>query len=494
MKALDIIKKYRLDEKQWTNKGLHGILHFFFPVGELPIKPLRRYYGDSHTLIVFYFSNNYVEWYWNDEDMTRLRNSFIKKVNNNPKILTKLVNDWHKRLRVLDKVMGGIDKTDLSKISDKGLMDLYYRWYNAYLDEYGIAIGIQDAFSMHADRFLFPHFERTLKKHGMDANEKYPILTAPVTDSFITQEYKNRLRLLKELRKTDKSNIKFIDRLKKHSKRYHWVQNNYAKNTYLDENYFLQQLKQMSNIEPDKELVRLDNERKDVISKKKQLIKQLMLDKESRNLIKITEVFAYMQDERKKYVLIANYYQDLFLKELQKRLNLKREEIEYTHIHELRSLLKQKKVNPVVFRERKKNVIVINTLKGYEVISGKVAREIYDKAFKLAGGKVTELKGLVASRGKVEGVVKVVRKIHDLVNVHDGAILVVSMTRPEMIVAIKRATAIVTDEGGITSHAAIVSRELGIPCIIGTKIATKVLKDGDKVEVDADKGVIRKIK
>ena len=68
------------------------------------------------------------------------------------------------------------------------------------------------------------------------------------------------------------------------------------------------------------------------------------------------------------------------------------------------------------------------------------------------------------------------------------------MTRPEMAIAMKKAAAIVTDEGGITSHAAVISRELRIPCIIGTKIATKVFKDGDIVEVDAEKGVVKKIK
>jgi len=60
--------------------------------------------------------------------------------------------------------------------------------------------------------------------------------------------------------------------------------------------------------------------------------------------------------------------------------------------------------------------------------------------------------------------------------------------------AIKKASAIVTNVGGITCHAAIVSRELKIPCIIGTKIATKVLKDGDLVEVDAQKGIVKILK
>lgn len=65
------------------------------------------------------------------------------------------------------------------------------------------------------------------------------------------------------------------------------------------------------------------------------------------------------------------------------------------------------------------------------------------------------------------------------------------MTRPEFLPIARKSLAIITDEGGLTSHAAIVYRELGIPCIIGTKIATKILKDGDQVEVDANKGIIK---
>ena len=66
--------------------------------------------------------------------------------------------------------------------------------------------------------------------------------------------------------------------------------------------------------------------------------------------------------------------------------------------------------------------------------------------------------------------------------------------RAGAVTASPGAGAIVTNQGGITSHAAIVSRELNIPCIIGTKIATKVLRDGDLVEVDANKGVVKIIK
>jgi len=75
-----------------------------------------------------------------------------------------------------------------------------------------------------------------------------------------------------------------------------------------------------------------------------------------------------------------------------------------------------------------------------------------------------------------------------------GDIMVSHTTFPALVPAIKKAAALITDDGGITCHAAIVAREMKIPCVIGTKIATKVLKDGDKVEVDASKGIIKKVK
>jgi pyruvate,water dikinase len=68
------------------------------------------------------------------------------------------------------------------------------------------------------------------------------------------------------------------------------------------------------------------------------------------------------------------------------------------------------------------------------------------------------------------------------------------MTSPDWLPLIQKAVAIVTDEGGITSHASIVARELKKPCIVGTKNATKILKDGDQVEVDADSGIVKIIK
>jgi len=112
-----------------------------------------------------------------------------------------------------------------------------------------------------------------------------------------------------------------------------------------------------------------------------------------------------------------------------------------------------------------------------------------DKVKDAKGAKIIT-KGLAASPGYGTGVVKMIKDIEELDKVEDGDILVTKMTTPDMVPAMKKAAAIVTEEGGMTCHAAIVSRELGIPCIVGTGNATSVLNPGDTVTVNANIGVV----
>jgi pyruvate,water dikinase len=104
---------------------------------------------------------------------------------------------------------------------------------------------------------------------------------------------------------------------------------------------------------------------------------------------------------------------------------------------------------------------------------------------------VTELAGTIACMGVAHGRVKIVNDVPDIKKVEKGDVLVAPYTNPNMVLAMEKAAAIVTNIGGMTSHAAIVSRELNKPCVIGTKIATAALHDGDEVDVDAEKGIVR---
>lgn len=106
----------------------------------------------------------------------------------------------------------------------------------------------------------------------------------------------------------------------------------------------------------------------------------------------------------------------------------------------------------------------------------------------------SKIKGRSACPGKVKGTARLVLTNDISVPFNNGDILVAANTNPLLMPLIAKCSAIVTDEGGITSHAAIISRELNKPCVIGTKVATHAIKDGDLIEVDAEKGIIKIVK
>ena len=101
------------------------------------------------------------------------------------------------------------------------------------------------------------------------------------------------------------------------------------------------------------------------------------------------------------------------------------------------------------------------------------------------------VRGVSASPGTASGAVRIVSKLDHLDQVTEGDILVSPMTTPDMVSAMQRAAAIVTDEGGMTSHSSIVSREMGVPAVVGTRTATEVLEDGQTVTVDGEMGTVR---
>ncbi len=104
-----------------------------------------------------------------------------------------------------------------------------------------------------------------------------------------------------------------------------------------------------------------------------------------------------------------------------------------------------------------------------------------------------ELKGLPACTGRARGRVSVINSLADVKKMKDGDVLVSVATTPDLVPFMKRAAAIITSEGGVTCHAAIVSRELRIPCVVGVRGVHKKLADGDVVEVDAIHGIVKKI-
>jgi phosphohistidine swiveling domain-containing protein len=149
----------------------------------------------------------------------------------------------------------------------------------------------------------------------------------------------------------------------------------------------------------------------------------------------------------------------------------------------------------VELNRRKKGVFVYFDSQNKVLLSGEKAikqNKIFENIF-LARFNLKDrmLRGVGVSSGKIRGRVKLIKKFQDFNKVKKGEIVVAPMTRPAYNAFLRKAGAIITDEGSALCHAAIIARELKILAIVGTKIATKVLHDGDLVEVDADKGIVK---
>ncbi len=174
---------------------------------------------------------------------------------------------------------------------------------------------------------------------------------------------------------------------------------------------------------------------------------------------------------------------------------------------EVLNLLTQKEITDL-FDNKKPNIeqvtqrqqaFVINYDRSY-LTQGQDAKGVID-TFRNTIESNKPVTGRTASLGKARGRVKIINVDYsdmkalgnEIAKMNQGDILIAETTAPELIMACRKAAAIITDVGGMLSHAAIVSREFGIPCVVGTEIATQVFKDGDLVEVDAEAGTVIRI-
>ncbi|TSC94769.1 MAG: pyruvate, water dikinase [Parcubacteria group bacterium Licking1014_1] len=182
------------------------------------------------------------------------------------------------------------------------------------------------------------------------------------------------------------------------------------------------------------------------------------------------------------------------IKNIGEKNNLSWEEVLYLNHYEIIELKNKGKL-PENFSERKNGFGAINSGGQIKVIVGQELIRMLEECEEKIDKNISEIKGMVACKGgKIKGVVKIIEESKYISKMNKGDILVANETTPDYVIGMKIVGAIITNQGGITSHAAIISREMKIPCIIGTKIATKVLKDGDWVEADTDKGVVKILK
>jgi pyruvate,water dikinase len=434
--------------KTWEPHDAPATPHLMYPASEAPTSTLKKIAGYAYKIISFFIQDGIGRYGFAEEDIEKLGKFLLE----NPSEVPKLAKLWVDYIKKFEKVCEKIH--DLENLSDEELFNLYKKFYTAYLNEYAIPL-LANAFDTYFQRWL----QNIVKDH-----EDFILLTTPIKESFTQKEVKELLSI-----KKDKD---FLKNIEKHAKKYFWLQNNYAQAKILDNDYFIERYRS----EKQMEIKKVD---------KKPIIEKYGLSSE---LIKAVEEFIYWRDERKKYNMIADHFLCVFLEEIGKRKDISLEDMKYVLPYEIENIDK-KQIN-----ERKKAVLIFVLQDSDKIYTGKEAVELYNKMYASDELDKTEIRGRPACMGIAKGYVKIVLNENDFHKLEKNDILVTTMTRPEFVPLMSKSAAIVTDEGGITCHAAIVAREMKKPCIIGTNMATKVLKDGDLVEVDADNGIVKKLK
>ncbi len=218
---------------------------------------------------------------------------------------------------------------------------------------------------------------------------------------------------------------------------------------------------------------------------------------EEREILDIAKMLAYLKDLKDDFRRQGVFYGQKLFKEIANRMKVELEDISYMLEEEIIEFLNNGKSTPKAVIEKRKGgfAIYFTEENKIECKSGDdVEPALKELGLSVSEEFLEEIKGIPASHGRAKGIVKIVKGVADLGKVQKGDILVAVVTHPDYVIAMHKAAAIITDEGGITSHAAILSREFGIPCVVGTKNATRSLKDGDEVDVDANSGIVKKIK
>ncbi|MDD4902404.1 MAG: PEP-utilizing enzyme [Patescibacteria group bacterium] len=193
------------------------------------------------------------------------------------------------------------------------------------------------------------------------------------------------------------------------------------------------------------------------------------------------------------YRKVENYV-ELIAERVARETSFTQEMIIATTKEELRSYFQNKRLpDRIQLNNRYRGAALIFDDKDTDIFTGEDVSKI--EGMVLSSAATTVIEGQSAYQGKVTGRVKIVFDPTDpRLSFSEGDILVAGMTHPEFLPLLKKSAGFVTDSGGILSHAAISARELRKPCVIGTNNATKLLKDGDLIEVDANNGSVRILK
>jgi len=461
-------------EKDWYIQGFSAV-PIFLSVAAASGLFMKKYLGFNYQHFFFNYRKDYGEMAYDPQDLERIYKLVKNKLIAQPDYLKVVKREHHRKIVAYQPFLQIIAESDLKSFTDKRVLSLLNKLLLAQRDNVGVS-HIIDAIGLEIEGEFKERLHRenpalTLKEF----NKLFIQLITPSRSSFVNQEERELLAI--------KGGIKNIKSLEKHAARYFWLTNSYAGSHILTVADF----------------------RKKLINSKKPKKSQptvpahdlfYRLSPDLKKMVKIINFCAVWQDERKALIFKNIGYLDLILQEIARRLHQPVERLYYLGFRESLSLQSFADLYSLLpeLRVRQRGCLVIMDNRRDQILSGAEYLKLMKGRRSLLVGlrhQAKDLHGTVANVGTARGKVRIIKTIKSLKSFLPGEILVASMTRPEFIIAIKKAAAIVTDEGGITCHAAIIARELNLPAIISTKLATKVLRDGMLVEVKANHGIVR---
>lgn len=428
--------------------------------------------------ILALLNNNFMQDYLSKRSLEKISKYYYAKQKKDHQFIQKHYQRWQKKyVTQLFNESQCILQSALKNYSTPQLLKLFEQFSKSYLDFWQEAIFL-DAFDYYGETIL----EKALLKENKNITaEDLEVLLTPPEPSFIQKERLDLLSVKTRL-------IASQQKLKDHQRKYYWLHNDYAVIKSLPINYFKKNLQKI-DLKQEKALKKelaLLNNRKARVKKKYKLSKTL------KNTLDFMALLGTFRDVRKSYQQMTAAPLKKLAKEIAKRAELPVNTVENCFFWEMKSIFKYNKLQLNTINKRDTGgTFFMNVYRDkHEALYGKPAHILHRHLQKIIS-KQSGLKGMPACAGKVTGKVRVISNVPDMDKFKQGEILVTNNTTPEFVPLMKKAKAIITEQGGVTTHAAIVSRELNVPCVIGVKNVVRILKNGNKVELNANKGKIK---
>ncbi len=508
-----------------TNKSINSIIPsslskkdlFIYTRGTIPLyrcyMALKAIHEQASQLLglqcdMIAYSHEYgkLYWGWSDAEIRALGVNIWEKT----KTKESMKKHFSYLRRIAQEAIAVADAMlllDLKEYTPEELISKHKQYYQQVREAHAVMNLDVDAVDIVPVEYLREEFKTFLKNLDTKTFEKiYGKLTIPRYLSYVGEEQKLLLRLLIKLKKNklqaaDIMNTSYHQELESINNKYWWTNLGWENmdcktmGTYLDALNEYQAALQ----NPEQKLHELEQYEYSIEKQRNDLYKKYHISDYLQQRIDFFDEYAEIHDLRKEMQMRTAYSFNQFLKEFAQRLKQEIKFLNFYMYEELYDMLIGKKTFDKHDAQQRFNAEFLFTYKhAMHLWYGKEAEALIKKHFK-DGSENNEnlkvIKGVCSSPGKARGIVKVCAGSAEATKkITKGDVLVTGMTLPDYVPAMKKAAAIVTDEGGITCHAAIISRELGIPCITSTKIASEVLKDGMIVEVDADNGMVKIVK